>query len=189
MYYWPVTTVSGDFCLQDGTTLTPEPTITGVPNTAVRDGITFTSPTNYISLRNARAVIWSDYKRIDHCGAGGTLTSFTNIVVPITTTMSTRTAPAYDDDAFAPLDFAHLNQPLPAQAYDSFRCMLNGRVCGPEEPIYNEGELMPIMSVPNEIIDLAPEWREVGCTYVPRDRWTHWRFTAVPLQTPPPRPF
>jgi len=190
VYYWPVTTVSGDFCLQNGSTITPAPTIPNTPNTAVRDGHTFTSPTNYLSLASARAVIWSDYKRVDHCGASGTLPAHTNILLPITAPLSTRTAAAYDDSAFTALDFAHFNQPLPAQAYDSFRCLLNyGSVCGPEEPIYNEGEHRPIMSVPDEVLDLEPEWREVGCTYVARQRWTQWRFTAVPLQTPPPRPF
>lgn len=48
MYYWPVTTVSGDFCAQNGTTLTPKPTNPGHPNTIVYHGETFTSPSVYL---------------------------------------------------------------------------------------------------------------------------------------------
>ncbi|KAH9219703.1 hypothetical protein DL95DRAFT_384313 [Leptodontidium sp. 2 PMI_412] len=48
MYYWPVTTVSGDFCAQNGTTLTPKPTKPGHPNTVVFHGETFTSPSVYL---------------------------------------------------------------------------------------------------------------------------------------------
>jgi hypothetical protein len=61
LYYWPRTTVSGDFCLMNGSTITPEPTITGVPNTAVVKGITFTSPTNYLSIEHAHAVVYNGY--------------------------------------------------------------------------------------------------------------------------------
>lgn len=188
LYYWPVTTVSGDFCQQNGSTLTPEPSITGVPNTAVLDGHTFTSPTNYLSVAHAHAAIFSDYKHVDRCGAGGTLSSHTNILVPVTATLSTRTAAASDAAAaFAPVDFVHFNQPVPADSYDAFRCLLTGRVCAADVPIYDEGDYKPLLAVPDEILGLEDEWREVGCTYLNRNSWTSWRVTPVPLQTPPPR--
>jgi hypothetical protein len=49
-YYWPVTTVSGDFCAQNGTTITPTPTKKGHPNTIILGDNTFTSPSVYLVL-------------------------------------------------------------------------------------------------------------------------------------------
>lgn len=43
LIYWPVTTVSGDVCLGNGSTMTATPTGSG-PNTLVTSGYTFTSP-------------------------------------------------------------------------------------------------------------------------------------------------
>ncbi|KAG9229121.1 hypothetical protein BJ875DRAFT_547223 [Amylocarpus encephaloides] len=48
MYYWPITTVSGDFCSQNGTTITPTPTKKGHPNTLDSGDLTFTSPSVYL---------------------------------------------------------------------------------------------------------------------------------------------
>ncbi|KAM3088113.1 hypothetical protein ACMFMG_002171 [Clarireedia jacksonii] len=48
LYYWPVTTVSGDFCAQNGSTITPTPTRNGHPNTVVLGDMTFTSPSAYL---------------------------------------------------------------------------------------------------------------------------------------------
>ena len=187
LYYWPRTTVSGDFCLMNGSTITPEPTITGVPNTAVVKGITFTSPTNYLSIEHAHAVVYNGYKYIDRCGSGGTFPDHDNIVVPITASISSRVAPGNDPSAHVPLNFAHLNQPIPAPVWDKFNCMFGGSQCPLTPTIYNEGSYRPTLAVPAEILDLEDEWREVGCTYI--DQSTSWRVTPVPLQTPPPRPF
>ncbi|PQE33512.1 hypothetical protein CJF32_00003402 [Rutstroemia sp. NJR-2017a WRK4] len=51
LYYWPVTTVSGDFCAQNGSTVTPTPTRKGHPNTVVLGDMTFTSPSAYLVVR------------------------------------------------------------------------------------------------------------------------------------------
>jgi len=187
LYYWPVTTVSGDFCLQNGSTVTPQPTITGVPNTAVVNGLTFTSPTNYLSIKHAHAVVYNGYKYIDRCGSGGSFPDHDDIVVPITTGLSSRVAQGNQPTAHVPLNFAHLNQPIPASVWDKFDCMFGGSQC-PETPtIYDEGNYRPTLAVPAEILDLEDEWREARCTYI--DQSTSWCVTPVPLQTPPPRPF
>jgi hypothetical protein len=190
LYYWPVTTVSGDFCLQNGSTLTPSPTLPGVPNTAVVDGITFTSPTPYLSVAHAHAVVFNGYKYIDRCGAGGTFPNHDNILVALTSpsaSLSSRVSLGNEPADYAHFDFAHLNQPVPAAAWDAFKCLGTGWDCEADFPIHDEGDYKPALKVPGEILDLEDEWREVGCTYV--DRWTSWRVTPVPLQTPPPRPF
>ena len=49
MLYWPVTTVNGDLCEGNGSTVAPTPTGNG-PNTFVTMGITLTSPTVYLSF-------------------------------------------------------------------------------------------------------------------------------------------
>ncbi|KAK5710488.1 hypothetical protein LTR17_018844 [Elasticomyces elasticus] len=52
LFYWPVTTVSGDLCNKTGTTITPTRTGDG-PNTSVlNNSITLTSPSVYVSFHN-----------------------------------------------------------------------------------------------------------------------------------------
>jgi hypothetical protein len=53
MYYWPLTTTSGDFCARNGTTLTPLPTDPPYPNTVTSGSLTFTSPSVYIKVSQA----------------------------------------------------------------------------------------------------------------------------------------
>ncbi|KAK3621778.1 hypothetical protein LTR56_022595 [Elasticomyces elasticus] len=53
LFYWPVTTVSGDLCNKTGTTITATPTKEGLPNTSVlNNSITLTSPSVYVSFHN-----------------------------------------------------------------------------------------------------------------------------------------
>jgi len=187
LYYWPVVTVSGDLCAQNGTTLAAaEPTITGKANTAVFDGHTFTSPTNYLSIEEAWAMIHTDYKRVHRCGLGGHFTTHSNIVFPITAALSSRIS-EWNEPEFEPFNFADLNQPIRAEAYDMYKCWFS--TCSGDKPIYDEGAYKPAISVPPEILDLEDEWRSVGCTYIdhPSGR-SSWRVTPVPLQTPPPTP-
>ncbi|KAL4911707.1 hypothetical protein BDW62DRAFT_215585 [Aspergillus aurantiobrunneus] len=53
LFYWPVTTASGDLCLQNGTTLPASG-----PSTAIVNGETFVSPTVYLSFTSIYA--WSN---------------------------------------------------------------------------------------------------------------------------------
>lgn len=61
-FYWPVTTVSGDFCLQNGKTITATPTLSGTPNTAVYNNITITSPTAVLVIPTLTALVESRYR-------------------------------------------------------------------------------------------------------------------------------
>lgn len=58
VYYWPVTTVSGDFCKENGSTVTPTPTNDdGAPNTVEFGDLTFTSPSVYVVIETATAEV------------------------------------------------------------------------------------------------------------------------------------
>lgn len=61
-FYWPITTVSGDFCLQNGQTITATPTLSGVPNSAVYNNITITSPTAVLIIPTLAALVESHYR-------------------------------------------------------------------------------------------------------------------------------
>jgi hypothetical protein len=80
LYYWPVTTVSGDFCAQNGSTVFASPTSPPDPDKAVVDGFTFTSPTNYLSYESVGAVLHGDRRKVTDCGPEG----HWNVIVPIT---------------------------------------------------------------------------------------------------------
>lgn len=54
LFYWPVETVSGNVCGNNGTTITATPTGSG-PNTKVIGGFTFTSPSVYLGFSNLMA--------------------------------------------------------------------------------------------------------------------------------------
>ncbi|KXL45159.1 hypothetical protein M433DRAFT_130278 [Acidomyces richmondensis BFW] len=51
LFYWPVTTINGNVCGKNGTTITPTPTGDG-PNTYNLNGTILTSPTVYVSFYN-----------------------------------------------------------------------------------------------------------------------------------------
>lgn len=82
LYYWPQTTTDGDFCKQNGSTIfAPHPDTH--PNTAVVDGVTFTSPTAYMSFDNIRAERFSKVgfrEKVGQCGGPAT----EHVVFPIT---------------------------------------------------------------------------------------------------------
>ncbi|KAH7130652.1 hypothetical protein B0J11DRAFT_258262 [Dendryphion nanum] len=80
LFFWPVTTTSGDFCLQNGKTIAPTPTIPGQANTAVYNNLTLTSPTAVLIIptltahlqytSNRRSTYWTSF------GAAHTSASF-----------------------------------------------------------------------------------------------------------------
>jgi hypothetical protein len=75
-----VSTVSGDFCAQNGTTVpSSEPTNPPEPNKAVVDGITLTSPTNYVSFEAVQGYYRDNRGKKSPCGP-----SRDNVFLPIT---------------------------------------------------------------------------------------------------------
>ena len=174
LYYWPVTTVSGDFCAQNGSTIFAEPTSRPEPNTAIIDGYTFTSPTNYISFSALSAVIHGRRPSRTQCGPPRK----TNVVLPITESFYSG---GYLDDETWSFNFADLNT-LPVEAYN------RQRKCGYQHGsctgvLADEAEYTPIIPLPTEVLNLEPEeWKAAGC----RGSVSSYYITPVALATPAP---
>jgi hypothetical protein len=171
LYYWPVTTVSGDFCAQNGSTVFASPTSPPDPDKAVIDGYTFTSPTNYLSFYGVSAVNPGDRRpHVTECGPGG----HWNVIVPITESFYSGGYKDYDSYSF---NFADMNT-LPVSAFN------RQRKCGFEHtctmPI--EGSYTPILPLPTELLNLEPEWRSAGC----QGTADGYYITPIALATPAP---
>jgi hypothetical protein len=175
VYYWPVTTVSGDFCAQNGSTVFAEPTSPPEPNTAVIDGYTFTSPTNYISFGNVRAVIHGRRPSTTRCG----VPNKTKVILPITETFYSGAYLASETYSF---NFADLNT-VPVEAYNRQRkCGYQHNLCD-DDVILDEADYTPILPLPTEIMNLEPEeWKAAGCG----GSVNKYYFTPVALATPAP---
>jgi hypothetical protein len=185
LYYWPVTTVSGDFCAQDGSTVFAEPTSPPEPNKAVIDGYTFTSPTNYVSFNTPQGYIRGPVSTvIDHRGGTHVYTGSTKCgplpqtrpILPITESFYS----VGDGGSRNSFNFADLNT-VPADAYN------RQRRCSPDspcrsEPIY-QAKYTPMIPLPTEILNLEPEeWKAAGCIGVT----AFYDVVTVALATPAP---
>jgi hypothetical protein len=172
LYYWPVTTVSGELCAQNGSTLFAEPTSPPEPNKVVVDGYTFTSPTNYLSFAAVGAVIHGRRPHITSCGPP----AHTNVVVPITESFYSM---GYKDSQQRSFNFADLApNPIPADVYN------RQRKCGYQHDCNGviEGSYTPILPLPTELLNLEPEWKSAGC----QGTGDGYYITPVALQTPAP---
>jgi len=115
LMYWPVTTVSGDPCRLNGSTITPTPTAGG-PNTVVdASGFTYSSPSAYLSFSN----IFASVPNGAMCG-----TAVTNFDVPIATSDLTSLSysgipPVYSERGIYchSMNLADMNWPVPWSAY------------------------------------------------------------------------
>ncbi|KAK3069598.1 hypothetical protein LTR53_011945 [Teratosphaeriaceae sp. CCFEE 6253] len=122
MLYWPVTTIDGNLCQHNGSTITGTPTGVG-PNTYVTLGLTLTSPTVYLSFETLHA---------DIAGYSGAFTgpTFANTIIPFPASdissqcvaggaMRNLTGPR-TFDPLGPatrLDYADLNYPIAANVH------------------------------------------------------------------------
>ena len=186
--YWPITTVSGDFCAQNGTTVTQT---ANPPKTAVVDGTTLTSPTNYLSFGAAYAMNHGDRRRKTSCGP----LRKENIILPITESFYSG---AYAEHASYSFNFADLNtyfKPLPLKTSDPKLIVLSvpvqaydrQRKCGSQHtacanyPMFDVADYTPILPLPTEVLNLEPkEW--MGCRATP----SNYYFDHVALTTPAP---
>ncbi|EAU30088.1 conserved hypothetical protein [Aspergillus terreus NIH2624] len=162
LFYWPVSTVSGDLCLQNGSTVPATPTADG-PNTAVVNGNTFVSPTVYVSFTsiyargNSRShpngACGDDHKDVIISVDPGSVTSYrhhTNARYP-------RIGTAY------PFNFAEF-QPHPVGNYTmslipweqylgGSQCVLGGGGCTMIRDDY-----LPWMEIPDVMTQIDPRW-------------------------------
>lgn len=159
MFYWPITTVSGDFCKQDGITVTPTPTASdGSPNTAVYNGITFTSPSAYIKFDRIQARL-----RYATVRRGSTYTIMRDDVISPTITVHptevssvfhpgrNRLGARYDSFSF---NWADMNT-VPYKVYSSADCW--------KDPQYVNCERVwhahtPKVGIPGAVTKLRTEW-------------------------------
>jgi hypothetical protein len=176
LFHWDVTTTSGDFCAQNGSTVFASPTHPPEPNTAVVDGQTFTSPTNYISFEYVRAVIHGEERRSrTQCGPP----IKTHVLLPITESFSSIAFRATNSYSF---NFNDLASYVPVDAWSrQRRCGFDHNQC--VGVIGHPKEYTPIIPLPTEILNLEPEeWKAAGCTGSLDD----YSITPVALATPAP---
>ncbi|KAK5712884.1 hypothetical protein LTR17_017853 [Elasticomyces elasticus] len=109
LLYWPVSTVSGDLCHGNASTITATPTIPGQPNTVKYMNTTLTSPTVYFEFKNVYA-IGTDYEA---------KSSYQNTLLPLpSASVSSRCGLL--GGGFGPpqsMNYADFNVPVPASAY------------------------------------------------------------------------
>jgi hypothetical protein len=152
LLYWPVTTTNGDFCAQNGTTVTATPTGDG-PNTVVFEGTTLTSPTVYMSLQMIGAEVV--LQETASCGP-----TYNNVLVPMQPSeLSSRTG--YQNFGVASFNLANLNSPLPYGVYtDQWKCQPNPLdQCPVVAGAYN-----PLLDIPwKKLTHLDPYYS--SCTY------------------------
>jgi hypothetical protein len=171
LYYWPVTTVSGDFCAQNGSTVFAKPTSPPEPNKAVVDGRTLTSPTNYVSFPAVYAMSHGDRHKATSCGP-----SRDHVLLPITESFYSG---GYNDNWDYSFNFQDLNT-VPVKAWN------RQRKCGPFHhgcdylPIV-QSDYTPLLPLPTEVLNMEPEeWKAAGC------KGRGYYFHHVALATPAP---
>lgn len=165
LFYWPVSTVSGDLCLQNGSTVPATPTGEG-PNTAIVDSHTFISPSIYASFTSIYARSNKRAHPGGSCGADhedviisihpDALTSYRghrNAKYPITGTPY-----PFNFAEFQPHEVG--NYTLPLIPWDQYRggaqCSLGGRACDMVRNDYR-----PWMGIPEGVMtQIDPRWTE-----------------------------
>jgi hypothetical protein len=161
MYYWPVTTVSGDFCKQDGITVTPTPTASdGSPNTAVYNGITLTSPSAYIEFKsiNARVKYTAHNRRTSltimpeaHAVTSATVSIHPTDVSSVFNPGLNRVGARYESKSF---NWADMNT-VPYEVYTSADChKYASRNC---ERVWHD--YTPRVGIPSAVTEMKEEWK------------------------------
>lgn len=178
--YWPVQTSSGDFCAQNGTTVDAKQTISGSPNTAVLNGVTYTSPTNYISFNAVSAdVITRIGRHLARLQCGGP--TKLNQIVPLTAPVYSAANYANYGDSTYSFNFADLNT-VPAEAYSrQYKCGFGGAPESCTGVMAYQAEYTPIIVMP-DLKHLDAEWEAAGCLGNPEI----YDMPQVALATPTP---
>jgi hypothetical protein len=101
MFYWPVSTISGDVCGKEGQTVTPTPTISGVPNTAVFRGQTLVSPSAYLLARPVSAYVRGSYVAgAAEIEGGDCGNKYESVMIPVATESLSSFRKTQRDDGF-----------------------------------------------------------------------------------------
>jgi hypothetical protein len=158
MFYWPITTLSGDFCAQNGTTVTPSPTAPdGSPNTAIYNGLTLTSPSAYlvVSAVNAQLKYRACNRRTSWTimpdATPATVAVHPSDVSSVFNPGLNRVGARYDSYSF---DWADMNT-VRWEAYSSAECWKNAnRNC---ERVWHA--YTPRVGLPRAVTGVREEWK------------------------------
>ncbi|KAE8383085.1 hypothetical protein BDV26DRAFT_303987 [Aspergillus bertholletiae] len=165
LFYWPVTTTSGDLCLQNGSTVPATPTGDG-PNTAVVNGNTFVSPSIYVSFTSIYARgNWRNHRATTGCGG-----DYENVIISVhpTAVSSYRshinskyptigTVYPFEFDEFQPHEVGNYTMPLiPWDKYSG------GSQCpfrGGNKCTMIRDDYLPWMEIPDGVMtQIDPRW-------------------------------
>ena len=187
LVYFPVTTVSGNLCSQNGSTIR---THTGTESVVTTLGHTFTSGSVYLSFNTLFATydgFWN------HIGP-----TFSNYILPLpSSAISTQCSGQYfASGPGTPLNYADLNWPVPASAYAcQYRCsatlisFCSASICDivtkPKPPECSTiwSDVNPDLAVPTQVRGLVPEWST--CSFWDQFTPNIWFDPPVVLHTQP----
>lgn len=151
LFYWPVTTIGGDPCKGNGSTITASPSANG-PNTVVFGNTTYTSPSGYLSFSDIFATVSNGAI----CG-----TPVSNFDVPIATFDLSSLSysgipPAYTSIVIftESLNLADMNYPVPWSAYRGQPACANVSACATISHSY-----VPQIALPSWLTGLQNVWR------------------------------
>jgi hypothetical protein len=173
VWYWPVSTKDGDFCTKSGKTIFAKPTSPPKPNTVVKDGHTFTSPTAYVSFGHLEANLHIQRAPRIAPSCGGT--SYDGVIIPVTGAMTTKGL----DGERSSFNLEDLN----TMKYEDFKAQ---RRCKNNPCTVIEDFYTPELALPTEVLKLQPkEWKAAGCRGTDIGT-SYYHPRMVPLVTPAP---
>ncbi|EME84255.1 uncharacterized protein MYCFIDRAFT_207217 [Pseudocercospora fijiensis CIRAD86] len=175
LLYFPVTTVDGDLCAGNGSTIQATPTISGQPNTVSALGRIFTSGKVYLSM----ASLFATEDGYPDLTVGTPLSNF--ILTLESSEVSTQRS---GTGVNTQINYADMNWPVPASAWAcQGRCAkydFDDSVPRPSwcNTIYQH--LNPLIDIPSKITDLDPAWKT--CTLEPKYMAGFWFDPPITLQ-------
>ncbi|KAF7589546.1 hypothetical protein BBP40_004169 [Aspergillus hancockii] len=177
MFYWPVTTASGDVCAQNGTTIPATPTGDG-PNTAMLGSQTLVSPSAYIFFTSIYA--WSNGRHGGQCGEYHQNKMISVHPTAITSRRGHRnarypirgTAYPFNFAEFLPQTVGNYTQPLIPwpQYFGGSQCRVYDPAC-----TMIRNDYLPFIDMPDEVTQIDPKWG--GCDH----SWYIPAVTMVPI--------
>ena len=162
LVYFPVTTVGGHLCGNNGTTLS-EPGVTEGAEVVTTLGHTFTSGSVYLSFSTLFASYDGFWDRIGP--------TFSNFILPLPSAAISTQCGGWGNahGPGTPLNYADLNWPVPASAYScQDRCSVTWTsTCAtcllqtlpkPLECNTIWSDVDPVLAVPTKVREMVPEW-------------------------------
>ncbi|KAE8385761.1 hypothetical protein BDV23DRAFT_187912 [Aspergillus alliaceus] len=189
MFYWPVTTASGDVCAQNGTTIPATPTGDG-PNTAMLGSQNLVSPRAYIFFTFIYA--WSNDRHGGQCDEYHQNKMVSVHPTAITSRRGHRNARypirgtvyPFNFAEFLPQTVGNYTQPLiPWPQY------FGGSQCRAYDPACTmiRNDYLPFIDMPDEVTQIVPKWEDCDHSwYIPAVTLVPILDGTVSVSTPTP---